>query len=60
MKKNFIKTTDSETAQKFVMLGFKLISQIGNVYTFLNEQPQNMSFESIDETKFVYDNILCL
>jgi hypothetical protein len=60
MKKNFIKTTDGETAQKFVMLGFKLISQIGNVYTFLNEQPQNITFESIDETKFVYDNILSL
>ena len=58
--KKFIKTTDKETAQKFVMLGFKLISHIGNVYTFLNELPQNITFESIDETKFVYDNILSL
>ena len=59
-KQNFIKTTDAETATKLKTIGFKLISHIGNVYTFLNEVPQNMAFESVDKTKIVYDNKLSL
>ena len=60
MKKTFIKTTDAETANKLISLGFALVSQIGNVYTFLNEISQNMTFESVDATKIVYDNKLNL
>lgn len=60
MDKKFIKTTDSETANKLIVSGFKLVTQIGNVYTFLNEMPQNMTFESIDITKIAYDNKLSL
>ena len=60
MKKTFIKTTDVETANKLIVFGFTLVSQIGNVYTFLNEMPQNMTFESVDTTKIVYDNKLSL
>lgn len=60
MDKKFIKTTDTETANKLVALGFRLITHIGNVYTFLNETPQNMTFESVDATKMVYDNKLSL
>ena len=60
MDKKFIKTTDEETANKLIMLGFKVVSHIGNVYTFLNELPQNMTFESVDQTKMVYDNKLSL
>ena len=60
MKKTFIKTTDAETANKLIALNFKLISHIGSVYTFLNEQHQNMIFESVDQTKVVYDNKLSL
>lgn len=60
MKKNFIKTTDVETANKLIALNFKLVSHIGSVYTFLNEIPQNMSFESVDQTKIAYDNKLSL
>ena len=58
--KNFIKTTDVETADKLMILGFKLISHMGNVYTFLNEVPQKLAFESVDKTKIVYDNKLSL
>lgn len=58
--KKFIKTTDSETANKLIALNFKLVSHIGSVYTFLNEVPQNMTFESVDKTKIVYDNKLSL
>jgi hypothetical protein len=58
--KKFIKTTDAETANKLSAFGFKLVSNIGNVYTFLNELPQNMNFESVDQTKIAYDNKLSL
>jgi len=58
--KKFIKTTDAETATKLIDGGFKLVSHIGNVYTFLNEVQKNLTFESVDKTKVVYDNILSL
>ena len=58
--KKFIKTTDAETANKLIALNFKLVSHIGSVYTFLNEVPQNMIFESVDQTKIAYDNKLSL
>lgn len=60
MKKKFIKTTDTETANKLIALGFNLISHIGSIYTFLNETPQNLTFESVDKAKIVYDNKLSL
>lgn len=60
MNKKFIKTTDTETANKLIALGFNLISHIGSVYTFLNETPQKLNFESVDKTKVVYDNKLIL
>ena len=59
-KKNFIKTTDAETANKLEALGFKLMSHIGNVYTFLNDTPKSMNFDDIDTKKIVYDNKLGL
>lgn len=58
--KKFIKTIDAETANKLIALNFKLVSQIGNVYTFLNEVSQTMIFESVDKTKIVYDDKLNL
>jgi hypothetical protein len=60
MEKKFIKTTDTETANKLIALNFKLISHIGSVYTFLNEVPQNLTFDSIDRNKIVYDNKLSI
>lgn len=60
MDKKFIKTTDESTANKLLSEGFKLISQIGNVYTFLNDVPENFNFDTVDEKKIVYDNKLSL
>jgi hypothetical protein len=60
MDKKFIKTTDTETANKLIALNFKLISHIGSVYAFLNEVPQNLTFESVDKAKIVYDSKLSL
>lgn len=58
--KKFIKTTDVETANKLTAYGFKLVSHIGSIYTFLNEAPKNFTFEAVDKTKIVYDNKLSL
>lgn len=58
--KNFIKTTDKPTADKLLTEGFKLVSQIGGVYTFLNQPPKNFNFETIDKKQIVYDNMLSL
>lgn len=60
MTKKFIKTTDEKTANKLLSEGFKLISQIGNVYTFLNDVPEHFNFNTVDEKKIVYDNKLSL
>jgi hypothetical protein len=58
--KKFIKTMDKPTADKLKAAGFKLVSEIGGVYTFFNEIPKNFNFEVIDTKKIVYDNILSL
>lgn len=58
--KPLIKTTDKPTADKLMSEGFELISQIGSVYTFLNNPPQNFNFDVIDKKKIAYDNILSL
>ena len=60
MNKKFIKTTDKETADKLIAYGFKLVSHIGSIYTFLNEAHQNFNFDAVDKKKIVYDNMLSL
>lgn len=60
MDKKFIKTTDTEIANKLTAYGFKLITHIGDIYTFLNEMPSNFTFEAIDKKKIVYDDKLSL
>ena len=59
-QKKFIKTTDVETANKLIFAGLRLVSQDGNVYTFLNQLPLNFSFSGIDEKKMIYTNMLSL
>ena len=58
MKQNFIKTTDRSTAEKMISEGFKLVSQVGQVYTFLNDMPESFHFDSIDKKHIVYSNTL--
>jgi hypothetical protein len=60
MEKKFIKTTDTETANKLIAYGFKLVSHVGNIYTFLNEVPTEFKFDAIDKKCIVYDNKLTL
>lgn len=57
MKYNFLKTSDEETKEKLLKEGFKLVSQDGNVYIFLNDHA--LTFE--DKTKKIqYSNILSI
>ena len=58
--KKFIKTTDKLTAEKLISAGFKLFAHTGAIYTFLNQPPQNFSFDAIDKKMIVFDNILSL
>ena len=58
MKQNFIKTTDKPTAERLLSEGFKLISQVGQVYTFLNDVPANFHFKNVDKKHIAYSNVL--
>ena len=55
MKYNFIKTSDKETKEKLLKEGFKLVSQDGNVVTFLNNH--SLTFENTNN-KIQYSNML--
>lgn len=55
MKYNFIKTTDEVTKNNLIKEGFKLISQDGSVYTFLNDR--TLTFED-KNNKIQYSNML--
>lgn len=56
MKQNFLRTSDEETKEKLLSQGFKLISQDGNMFTFLNDHA--LTFE--DKSKIQYTNMLCI
>lgn len=55
MKYNFIKTSDKETKEKLLKEGFKLVSQDGDVVTFLNNH--SLTFENTNN-KIQYSNML--
>ena len=55
MKYNFLKTSDEETKENLLKEGFKLISQDGNVYTFLNDHV--LTFKD-KNNKIQYSNML--
>lgn len=58
MKYNFIKTTDESTAKKLISEGFKLVSQVGQVYMFLNDTPDSFYFDRVDKKHIAYSNVL--
>lgn len=60
MDKKFIKTTDEKTANQLIVAGFKLISHVGQIYTFINEIPKNFNFDAVNKKMIVYDNILSI
>ena len=57
MKYNFLKTSDIETKNRLLEAGFKLISQEGNVSTFINDH----SLTCEDKNNNIqYSNMLCI
>jgi len=57
MNKKFIVVYDKSAANKLIAAGFVLVSQIGDSYTFMNNQ-KNFNFADI--SKVHYTNILSL
>lgn len=59
MKQNFIRTTDGETAEQLVKLGFQKIDESNGIYVFLNCGKKQFE-ENLDKSKIQYTNILCV
>lgn len=57
MKYNFIRTSDEETKENLLKQNFKLVSQDGNVYTFLNDHV--LTFED-KKMQIQYSNMLSI
>ena len=60
MNKKFIIVQDDEIAKKLSLSGFRLISQINDTYTFMNQVPHHFNFDEIDKSKLAYTNILSI
>lgn len=58
-KFNFIRTSDDETMKLLISQGFKLMSNDGNIATFINDVSK-MNFDNIDKSKLQYTNMLCI
>ena len=54
-KNNFIRTSDEETKEKLLSEGFQLVSQDGDVTTFLNNH--SLTFDNTNN-KIQYTNML--
>ena len=59
MKQNFIKTSDTSTAETLIRLGFQQIDEQGGIYTFLNTGKLQFS-DDIDKSKIQNSNALCI
>ena len=54
----FIITQDESVSNVLLAHGFRLVSHIGNTYTFVNEASEKFNFDSVDTTKLHFTNIL--
>lgn len=54
----FIVVQDVNTANQLISVGFQLVSQVNNTYTFMNVIPKHFKFENIDIKKLAYTNVL--
>lgn len=59
MKQNFIKTSDYETAEILIRIGFQKIDEQNGIYTFLNSEKMQFS-NDIDKRKIQYSNMLSI
>jgi hypothetical protein len=58
--KKFIVTKDETIANKMIAYKFRLVSAIAGTYTFVNETPDNFSFDKFDVKKLHFTNNLHL
>lgn len=56
--KNFIITQDESVGNILIAHGFRLLSNICGVYTFVNDTNKKFNFDSIDTTKIHFTNKL--
>lgn len=56
----FIVVQDRDIANKLISAGFQLVSQVNNMYTFMNVVPKHFKFENIDIKKLAYTNMLAI
>ena len=54
----FIVVQDANTANQLMSAGFHVVSQVNNIYTFMNVIPKHFKFENIDIKKLAYTNML--
>lgn len=57
---NFIKTKDSNTADKLITQGFTVIDCSNGVWTFLNENIQNVTFDKDEKKHLIYTDVLSI
>lgn len=57
-KSNFIVTADKGIADKLILEGFRLITDVNGKFTFENKPSENFTFSKIDSSKVAYTNIL--
>lgn len=58
--KKFIITQDKTVSDQLIAHGFKLVSHIGDTYTFMNQTIKNFNFDSIDKKTYCFSNILSM
>lgn len=56
----FVSTTDLETRNKLLKLGFQEIENSNNKYTFINSKTLTFEEDYIDKSKLQYTNMLCI
>lgn len=56
-KCNFIRTTDKDTGELLISLGFQLVDKNNGVYTFLNSDKMEFS-NDVNKSKIQYSNML--
>lgn len=57
-KQLFIKTKDKGVAEQLLFLGYELLQQSGNEFTFLNDS--KIIFDGEHSDKIVTSNTLCI
>ena len=57
-QKKFIITQDESVSNVLLAHGFRLLSNVGGTYTFINSVPDKFNFSSIDSAKLYFTNKL--